>query len=116
MGAFSPKILRITRQLRGITQTQVAHAVGRSQAFVSQMERGRRPPSTEEIKALAQALGVESDDPTVNGTRGPDLSPALARLIETLAQAAVADYIDDLGAEDDVEPNLVDNKPGARAA
>jgi Zn-dependent peptidase ImmA (M78 family)/transcriptional regulator with XRE-family HTH domain len=58
--------LRVARELRGLTQAQLAHAVGErgrhnlTGAAISQFELGNAVPSDETMSALTRALGVDA--------------------------------------------------------
>lgn len=51
--------LREVMERRGVTQTQVAEAIGRTQGYVSERVRGVRAPDTDVIAGVAQAAGVQ---------------------------------------------------------
>ncbi|MCJ2080724.1 XRE family transcriptional regulator [Methylobacterium sp. J-090] len=51
-------ILFEARKMRGLTQQQVADAVGVSRPAVGQWESGKKTPSTGHLMKLAQALGI----------------------------------------------------------
>jgi transcriptional regulator with XRE-family HTH domain len=46
------------RTERGISQMQLAEATGFMQSWISQVERGRRNPSWNNVTRLAEGLGV----------------------------------------------------------
>lgn len=50
--------LRNTREMRGLTQTQVAERLGQTQSFVSKVERGERRIDIVELRAICSALEV----------------------------------------------------------
>ncbi len=52
--------IRLIRQRRGITQTQLAERSGISQHSISKLETGRTQPKPETLEKLASALGVDS--------------------------------------------------------
>lgn len=54
--------VRVWRELRGLKTGELAERAGLSQAFVSQIETGKREGSVGALKALAEALGVTLDD------------------------------------------------------
>ena len=54
--------VRVYRDHRGMTQKQLAGAVGINPIYLSQIERGRRTGSTRTLAAIAGALGVDLDD------------------------------------------------------
>lgn len=51
------KRIRQARQLVGISGTALAKLIGKSQPYVSDLERGQRTPSLETLQDLAHALG-----------------------------------------------------------
>ena len=51
--------IRELRALKGLTQEELAEAVGVSTDFISLIERGQRAPSFENLERLAEALGVK---------------------------------------------------------
>lgn len=50
--------LRLLRQERGETLAETAERAGLSPQFLSEVERGRKDPSSEMVAAVAGALGV----------------------------------------------------------
>jgi transcriptional regulator with XRE-family HTH domain len=50
--------IRNARKAAHLSQTQLAEAIGVSQAYVSFMENGLRPQSTRVCEAMAVALGM----------------------------------------------------------
>ncbi|BBK38666.1 hypothetical protein STAQ_37440 [Allostella sp. ATCC 35155] len=54
--------IRVWRDCRGMTASQLAENVGISQDFLSQLENGKRDPSVVVLKAIAAALRVDLDD------------------------------------------------------
>lgn len=54
--------LRVWREYRGLTQTQLAEMAGVTQAMVTMIETGRRKGQTATLKRLADALGLDVDD------------------------------------------------------
>ncbi len=69
--------LRQLRQKRGLTQDELATAVGVSRSAVAQWEGGRSGQATLHLRRLADALGVQIDD----------LMRGDQHAIETVAQA-----------------------------
>ena len=53
--------MKIERITRGITQYDIEQKTGIRQNVVSLIERGYKEPSTEEVKAIARAIGVPED-------------------------------------------------------
>lgn len=71
------KRLQAARELRKLTQGQLATAAGLPSSSVSHFESGARKPSFDNLKRLAGALAVttdyllgRADDPDASGTAG----------------------------------------------
>jgi transcriptional regulator with XRE-family HTH domain len=56
-----PKKISQRRKLQGFTQTQLAQNVGITQAFLAEIEKGRKRPSLEVLEKLCDALGCSAD-------------------------------------------------------
>ena len=56
------QVLIDAREAAGMNQTELAKAVGRTQSFVSNYERGQRRLSVPEFILVARALGVEATE------------------------------------------------------
>ena len=54
------RAIRAHRDARGLTQEQLAEAVGMSTEWMSQLERGIGTPSIESLVRLAGALGTDA--------------------------------------------------------
>lgn len=54
--------IKVWREYRGLTQRQLAEAVGISTPYLSQLETGKRKGGTEVLSATAEALGLSLDD------------------------------------------------------
>ena len=54
--------LRAARQRAGMTQAQLAEAIGCKQKDVSRWEAGQIEPGVLTVKKMAQALGCSMDD------------------------------------------------------
>lgn len=54
----SGEMLRITRELQGLTQAELAELAGMTQATISSLENDRQTLGVERAKALARALRV----------------------------------------------------------
>lgn len=52
------RAVRAIRDEKKISQVQLAEATGLAQAWISQIERGRRNPSWSNVLRLAEGLGV----------------------------------------------------------
>ncbi|MFV2021053.1 helix-turn-helix domain-containing protein [Micromonospora sp. LOL_023] len=56
------RVLRRLRQDQGRTLQDVAQAAGLSTAYLSELERGRKEPSSEMLASICRALGVALDE------------------------------------------------------
>jgi transcriptional regulator with XRE-family HTH domain len=56
-----PELLRKTREGKGLSQSELAHKTGFQPSAISHFESGRRSPSFENLKRLADALSVTID-------------------------------------------------------
>jgi len=54
--------LKVWREYRGLTQEDLAQAVGVKAAYLSQIETGRRGGSANLLKKIAQVLKLDLDD------------------------------------------------------
>lgn len=55
-------VLRVYRDLRGLTQVQLSEASGVNRVQIADIEAGRKVGSVATLKKLADALGVTLDD------------------------------------------------------
>ena len=53
--------VRVIRELRGVTQTQLSAKTKLGQGYISDLENGRRKGTTDAMKRIAQALDVPLD-------------------------------------------------------
>jgi DNA-binding XRE family transcriptional regulator len=58
--------IKVWREYRGLSQSQLAKAAGISIAYLSQLETGKRKGSTEVLSALAKILELSLDDVVVS--------------------------------------------------
>lgn len=56
-----PKKISQRRKLQGLTQTQLSERVGITQAFLAEIEKGRKRPSLEVLEKLCDALSCSAD-------------------------------------------------------
>ena len=56
------KKLRVLRELKGMTQTELSVSANVSQSLISDIENGRVSPTVRILKNLAKALGVSVAD------------------------------------------------------
>jgi transcriptional regulator with XRE-family HTH domain len=61
MSSSFPERLKTAREKKGFTQSQLAERTGLQPSAVSHFEAGRRSPSFDNLKKLADALGVAID-------------------------------------------------------
>ena len=54
--------VRVWREYRGLTQRELAEKAGLAQAYIAQIETGRRKGTVDVYKRLAEALRVDIDD------------------------------------------------------
>jgi XRE family transcriptional regulator, fatty acid utilization regulator len=59
MDAYFGTQLRALRRERGITLVQLGRAIGISITYLSQLERGGRPPKPDRLRKILAALGAE---------------------------------------------------------
>lgn len=96
-----PKRLLAARELRKLSQTELAEHAGFQPSAISHFETGRRSPSFDNLKRLADALNVStdyllgrSDEPTLSGPlagtmfrHAENLSDGDLRALESMAEA-----------------------------
>lgn len=70
------KKIRALRKTRGMTQQQLADALGIDRASVSNYEIGRRQPRLSELEKIASVLGASLD---YFGVTGNDVKDLIAR-------------------------------------
>ena len=54
--------MRVWRQQRGLTQKDLAGAIGKSNSYISEIETGKKDPSLKTLRAVAAALDCDLDD------------------------------------------------------
>jgi transcriptional regulator with XRE-family HTH domain len=79
----SAATLRDARSRAGLTQTELAHRAGTSQATISAYEHGRKVPSVETLARLLSAAGTRL-------TTAPASAPVVRPTKEQLARAGRA--------------------------
>ena len=89
MSSEFPDRLRAARQLRSLSQSELAQKADLQPSAVSHFETGRRAPSFDNLKALSEALQVTTDyllgredDPSVRGV----VANALFRHAESMSR------------------------------
>jgi DNA modification methylase/DNA-binding XRE family transcriptional regulator/DNA-directed RNA polymerase subunit RPC12/RpoP len=87
MDTSAARLIREHRERRGLSQTQVAGALGVTKNLLSMFESGRRAPTEEQVVHLSSLLGVPAEILRIGSGRLPaDVQHA----IETDAAAVVA--------------------------
>lgn len=81
-------VLRLARHARRLTTRQVGAMVGCSHVYVSEIERGVRPPSARLLTALAQAYGLDENELVQLMGRFTPAAVAYARRVPALAVLA----------------------------
>ena len=61
MDGKKPSIIRDIREKKGMTLSELAHKVGKTAPYLSDIERGNRRGSYATIAKIAEALEVETD-------------------------------------------------------
>ena len=84
--------LKEARQMRGLTQQEVAERLGVSKSTYCGYETGRQQPDVRKIKQLAAILQTSGDQLLETATVGSlDLTPEEQELIHCFRRAAQAD-------------------------
>ncbi len=76
---FGKNILRIRKQ-RGMSAVELARKAGINQSYLSQIENGKRSPSTAVLSRIARALNLTTSE--LLGEVPERLSPHLLRLLD----------------------------------
>lgn len=79
-------IIRLRRMARGMTQAQLAQAVGIQASFMGHIERGGRKPSLETIYKICEVLNMSMDRLF---ERVPEESPALMECVAKILALAL---------------------------
>jgi len=83
--------LRAARELRKMSQSDLAEKTGLMPSAVSHFETGRRSPSFANLKALSDALKVTTDY-LIGRTDDPEISKAVAmKLLRSAAKLSAED-------------------------
>ena len=95
--------IRQRRREMGVTQSQLARAVGISASYLNLIEWNKRPIAGARLRHIAEALGLSLDD--LEGA-------AERRLLETLTEIAHLPPLEGLGVEVDRVNELIGRFPG----
>jgi len=86
--------LRALRQSHGISQSQVARLLGVDQSHISNVERGVRGLTIQQVVKLSRALAVPTDEILNNGRRPPAVrslrSGRMLRRLQRIEELPVA--------------------------
>lgn len=83
------EVLRRRRHARGETLHETSRRAGVSPQYLSEVERGRKDPSSEMVAALAGALGTTLLDLTAEVTRSARPGTAAASSVSASASLSV---------------------------
>lgn len=72
--------LKYARETRGMTQTQLAEAIGQHQSTLAHWERGKARPSPEKVDLMAPVLGVATEWLLYGRGSGPDMNRGPGRV------------------------------------
>lgn len=89
--AIFPKRLLAAREMRELTQAQLAEKAGLPAAAISHFETGGRKPSFENLVKLSEALGVSTDYLLGREAEPEAAGKEAAALFRDLAKASAAD-------------------------
>ena len=80
--------VRAARKARGMSQQEVADAIGTTLETVSKCERGASAPSLEVFLSMVRVLGLDVPDLVANASNAEAVSPNRARLQAEIAGTA----------------------------
>jgi transcriptional regulator with XRE-family HTH domain len=83
--------LKTAREAKKMSQAQIAKRAGLQPSHVSHFETGRREPSAENLRALADALGVTTDYLLARHTRQGIAGPRLDQVVTSAERLSDAD-------------------------
>lgn len=89
-----PEILRKTREDKGLSQAELAEKAGMQPSAISHFEAGRRSPSFENLKRLADALTVTIDYLLGRETVPASAGPVAQQLFHNFEQMSAEDQDD----------------------
>lgn len=84
-------LLRETRELRGMSQSQLAEAAGFQASAISHFETGRRSPSFDNLKRLANVLNVSVDFLLAREEKTKGAGPLVQQLFRDFAKMSQSD-------------------------
>ena len=86
-----PSRLRATRELRNLKQSELAERSGLQAAAVSHFETGRRAPSFDNLRRLADALNVTTDFLIGRTNESMSSGPNIDKLFRSADELSEAD-------------------------
>jgi transcriptional regulator with XRE-family HTH domain len=86
-----PDRLKTAREKKGFTQSQLAERAGLQPSAVSHFESGRRSPSFENLKKLADALGIAIDYLLGRIEEPVGAGPVIQKLFRDVGQMSASD-------------------------
>lgn len=95
------------RQIQGLTQKQLADKVGISGAFMSLIEQGKNNPSDENLKKIAQVLGVSVEELTIEESNTPT-EEIIKLLIELTEKEIISWTLEDFGSDEIIKSTIND--------
>lgn len=99
--------IRNYRQLRGMTQTQLANALGCASSTVAMYETGKREPDMDTIEAIADIFNIRIRDLVPDRIATPEETLAYVKsLTQPHYHAAVSGFITSNGSDDYVRQVL----------
>ena len=95
------------RQIQGLTQKQLADKVGISGAFMSLIEQGKNNPSDENLKKIAQVLGVSVEELTIEESNTPT-EEIIKLLIELTEKEIISWTVEDNWGDVSIKTSIDD--------
>ena len=86
-----PERLRNIRESKGLNQAELAKKAGLQPSAVSHFEKGRRSPSFDNLRALADALGVSTDHLLGRETKPGISGPAIQKIFRNAEKMSERD-------------------------
>src|SRR5271154_6470907 len=86
-----PDLLRKTRENKGLSQSELAHKAGFQPSAISHFESGRRAPSFDNLRRLADALSVTVDYLLGRETDPKSAGPVAEQLFRDFARMTSKD-------------------------
>lgn len=94
MSGTFPEILRKTREDKGLSQAELADKAGMQPSAISHFEAGRRSPSFDNLKRLADALSVTIDFLLGRESVPASAGPVAQKLFRNFEQMSAEDQDD----------------------